>query len=115
VVQAPDGTIGTVASSSKKDAEPATGQVEGFVLQLGVADVTASKQFYVDQGFEVAQSYGRRYVEMGTGVIKLALYRRSSLAKTAGVSAEGTGSHRLSVGSDVGPFTDPDGFVWERT
>jgi hypothetical protein len=34
-------------------------------------------------------------------------------AKVAGVSADGTGSHRLTVGSDAGLFTDLDGFVWK--
>jgi predicted lactoylglutathione lyase len=112
-VQAPDGTIWTVASSSKKDTGPATGEIDEFVLQLGVADVAASKQFYVDRGFDVAKSYGRRYVALDTGPVNLALYKRRALAKVAGVSDEGTGSHRLIIGSDAGPFTDPDGFVWE--
>lgn len=35
------------------------------------------------------------------------------VAKDAGVSSDGTGSHRLMIGSDAGPFTDPDGFAWE--
>ncbi|WP_199435030.1 glyoxalase [Qaidamihabitans albus] len=115
VVQAPDGTIWTVASLSKKDTGLATRRVDDVVLQLGVADVAASKRLYVDRGFAVAKSYGRRYVELGTpsSPVKLALYRRRALAKVAGVSAEGTGSHRLAIGSDAGPFTDPDGFVWE--
>jgi hypothetical protein len=30
-----------------------------------------------------------------------------------GVAPDGTGSHRLTIGSDAGPFTDPDGFAWE--
>jgi predicted lactoylglutathione lyase len=113
VVQSPDGTILTVASSAKKDTGPATRQIDEIVLQLGVADVAASKRFYVDRGFAVAKSYGRRYVEFDTGPIKLTLHKRRALAKVAGVSADGTGSHRLTVGSDAGPFTDPDGFVWE--
>ena len=115
VVQAPDGTIWTVASSAKKDTGPATRQIDQFVLQLGVADVAASKRFYVDRGFAVAKSYGRRYIEFGpsSSPVKLTLYKRRALAKVAGVSADGTGSHRLMVGSDAGPFTDPDGFVWE--
>jgi predicted lactoylglutathione lyase len=113
VVQAPDGTIVTVASSSKKDTGPATGQIDAIVLQLGVVDVAASKRFYVDRGLTVAKSYGRRYVEFDTGPVKLTLYKRRALAKVAGVSPDGTGSHRLIVGSDAGPFTDPDGFVWE--
>jgi len=36
-----------------------------------------------------------------------------ALAKDAGLSPDGTGSHRLTIGSDCGPFTDPDGFAWE--
>jgi len=112
VVQAPDGTIWTVASSAKKDTGPATRQIDELVLQLGVADVAASKRFYVDRGFALAKSYRRRYVEFDTGPVKLTLYKRRGLAKVAGVSADGTGSHRLTVGSDAGPFTDPDGFVW---
>jgi catechol 2,3-dioxygenase-like lactoylglutathione lyase family enzyme len=114
-LQAPDGTICTLASSSKKDTGPATRHIDQVVLQLGVADVAASKRFYVDRGLEVGKSYGRRYVEFATASspIKLALLKRRALAKTAGVDQEGTGSHRIVVGSDAGPFTDPDGFAWE--
>lgn len=114
-VRTPDGTILTVASASKKDTGPATRQVDDVVLQLGVEDVAASKEFYVARGFGVAKSYGRRYVELDTGPsrVDLSLYRRRALAKVAGVPEDGTGSHRLTVTSDAGPFTDPDGFVWE--
>ncbi|MFP3914028.1 MAG: glyoxalase [Actinomycetota bacterium] len=112
-VQAPDGTILTVASSAKKNTGPASRQIDELVLQLGVADVSASKRFYADRGLEVAQSYGRRYVEFESGPVKLALYKRRALAKLAGVPAQGSGSHRMAVGSEAGPFTDPDGFVWE--
>lgn len=112
-VQAPDGTIWTVASSSKKDTGPATRQVDAIVLQLGVTDVAASKQFYLDHGLTAAKSFGSRYVELDTGPIKLTLNKRGSLAKTAGVSPDGAGSHRLLIGSDAGAFTDPDGFAWE--
>lgn len=113
VVQAPDGTIWTIASSSKKDTGPPTRQIDAIVLQLGATDVAASKQFYLDHGLTVAKSYGSRYVELDTGPVKLALNKRGALAKTAGVSPDGTGSHRLLIGSDAGAFTDPDGFVWE--
>jgi predicted lactoylglutathione lyase len=113
VVQSPDGTIVTVASSAKKDTGPATREIDEIVLQLEVADVAASKRFYVQRGFAVAKSFGRRWVEFDTGPIKLTLLKRRALAKVAGVSADGTGSHRLAVGSDAGPFTDPDGIVWE--
>ncbi|MGP4024499.1 glyoxalase [Actinomadura sp. 3N407] len=114
VVQAPDGTIWTVASSKKKDTDPATREIDDIVLQLGVADVAESKRFYVDRGLAVTKSYGRKYVEFATpsSPIKLSLYKRGALAKVAGVAPGGTGSHRLVIGSDAGPFTDPDGFVW---
>ncbi|MGX1886613.1 glyoxalase [Streptomyces sp. NPDC055287] len=115
VVQAPDGAIWKVATSAKKDTGPATGKIDEIVLLLGVADVAASKRFYVDQGLAVGKSFGRVYVEFaaGAGPVKLALYRRRALAKDAGVSPDGTGSHRLMIGGAAGPLTDPDGFAWE--
>ena len=75
------------------------------MLLLGVADVAASKRFYVDRGLAVAKSFGRKYVEFAaaSGPVKLALYRRRALAKDAGVSPDGTGSHRLIIGGDAGP------------
>jgi uncharacterized glyoxalase superfamily protein PhnB len=117
VVRAPDGAIWKVATSSKKDTGPATRQIDDIVLLLGVADVVASKRFYVDHGLTVGKSFGRVYVEFaaGSGPVKLALYRRRALAKDAGVSPDGTGSHRLVIGGDAGPFTDPDGFAWEAS
>ncbi|WP_114907981.1 glyoxalase [Ornithinimicrobium murale] len=116
-VQAPDGTIWTFASSTKKDIGPATGEIESFVLLLGVADVRASKQFYVDRGLAVARSFGGKYAEfdMPDSPVTLALNGRRALAKNAGVSAEGEGSHRLVVTGDPGPCTDPDGFIWEAS
>ena len=115
VVQAPDGTIWKVATSSKKETGPATRQVDSVVLLLGVADVKATKQFYVDRGLSVGKSYGSKYVEFDTppSSVKLALYGRRAAAKDAGVSADGSGSHRIVIGGDVGTFTDPDGFEWE--
>ena len=115
VVQAPDGTIWKVATSAKKDTGPATRDIDDIVLLLGVADVAASKRFYVDRGLAVAKSFGRRYVEFAaaSSPVKFALYGRRALAKDAGVSPDGTGSHRLAIGSDAGPFTDPDGFAWQ--
>jgi catechol 2,3-dioxygenase-like lactoylglutathione lyase family enzyme len=115
VVQAPDGALWKVATSSKKDCGPATRQVDDVVLLLGVADVKASKQFYVDRGMAVAKSFGSKYVEFESPAshVKLALYGRRAAAKDAGVSPDGTGSHRIVIGGDAGTFTDPDGFPWE--
>lgn len=115
VVEAPDGSIWKVATSSKKNKGPASRDVDQIVLLLGAADVPASKRFYLDRGLTVARSFARTYVEFaGSSTdVKLALYRRRALAKDAGVSPEGSGSHRLAIGSAAGPFTDPDGFAWE--
>ncbi|MGW5666601.1 glyoxalase [Micromonospora sp. NPDC003776] len=114
VVQAPDGAIWKVATSAKKDTGPATRRIDDVVLLLGVADVKASKQFYVDRGLAVAKSFGSKYVEFATAEssIKLALYGRRAAAKDAGVSPDGTGSHRIVIGGDAGSFTDLDGFAW---
>jgi len=115
VVQAPDGSIWKVATSAKKDTGPATRQIDQIVLLLGVADMAATKRFYVDRGLTVAKSFGRKYAEFAapSGSVKLALYGRRALAKDAGVPPEGTGSHRLVIDGDAGAFTDPDGFAWE--
>ncbi|MCQ4118613.1 glyoxalase [Rhodococcus tibetensis] len=114
VVQGPDGAIWKVATSSKKNTGPATLHAEDLVLLLGVDDVKASKQFYLDHGLEVTRSFGRKYAEFATGPnVKLALYGRRALAKDAGLSPEGTAAHQIIIGSDAGFFTDPDGFRWE--
>jgi uncharacterized glyoxalase superfamily protein PhnB len=114
-VQAPDGTIWKIATSAKKDTGPATKEFDSLVLLLGVADVAATKRYYLDQGLSVDKSFGSKYVQFtaGQGAITLGLYKRKALAKDAGVAPEGTGSHRIAIGSTTGPFTDPDGFTWE--
>lgn len=114
-LQAPDGAIWKVATSKKKNSGPASRQIDQFVLLLGAEDVGASKQFYIDHGLTVTRSFGRKYVEFAaeSSPVKLVLYDRRALAKDAGVSPDGTGSHRLMIGSDGKAFTDPDGFAWE--
>jgi hypothetical protein len=116
VVRAPDGAIWKVATSAKKNTGPATRDVDQMVLLLGVADVLASKRWYVDHGLSVARSFGRRYVEFAGehDAVTLALYGYRALAKDAGVAPEGTGSHRIVVGADIGSSTDPDGFAWRQ-
>jgi catechol 2,3-dioxygenase-like lactoylglutathione lyase family enzyme len=117
VVQAPDGAIWKVATSSKKDKGPATRQVDEVVLLLGVDDVKASKAFYVERGLEVGKSFGSKYVEFkapDNANVKLALYGRKALAKDAGVAPEGSGARRIVINTNNnGAFTDPDGFSWE--
>ncbi|MEU7137848.1 glyoxalase [Nocardia sp. NPDC046473] len=115
VIQAPDGAIWKVATSAKKDTGPATRAIDDFVVLLGVDKVKATKQFYVDRGLTVGKSFGSKYVEFEAPAssVKLALYGRKAAAKDAGVDPEGAGSHRIVLGSGIGPCADPDGFVWE--
>lgn len=117
VVQAPDGTVWKIATSSKKSTGPTSRAVDDVVLLLGVDDVKATKQFYVDHGLVVAKSFGSRYVEFDAAgsAVKLALYTRRAAAKDAGIAPDGSGSHRVLIHSDAGAFTDPDGFVWQQT
>lgn len=113
VVQAPDGAIWKIATSAKKDSGPATKHIDQIALLLAASDVAESKRYYLERGFTVAKSFGK-YVEFDApeDSIKCALYGRRALAKDAGVSAEGEGSHRLLIKSSAGQFTDPDGFNW---
>lgn len=114
-IQSPDGTIWKLASSAKKNTGPASRTVDDVVLLLGVADVKATKEFYVGRGLRVAKSFGSKYVEFDTAGsrVKLALYSRRAAAKDVGVPADGSGSHRIVISGDAGTFTDPDGFTWE--
>jgi catechol 2,3-dioxygenase-like lactoylglutathione lyase family enzyme len=114
VVQAPDGTIWKVASSSKKNTRPASRSIDRIVVLLGVEDVAATKRFYVDHGVEVGKSFGRKYVEftLPASAIQLGLYGRRALAEDAGVAPEGTGSHGIVIGGDIGASSDLDGFAW---
>lgn len=112
-VRAPDGAVWNIATSSKKDAAPASRAIQNVVLLLGAADVKASKAFYVERGIRVGKSFGS-YVDFETseGSIGLGLYKRAALAKSAGISPEGSGSHRIVIGGALGEQTDPDGFIW---
>lgn len=114
VVQAPDGAIWKLATSAKKDSASISREFEHIVLLIGAADVSASKRFYVERGLTVGKSFGS-YVDfkLGSSPIGFGLYKRAALAKDGGVPPEGSGSHRLAVNSDLGAFTDPDGFAWE--
>ena len=91
VVQAPDGTIWKVATSSKKETGPATRDVDDVVLLLGVADVKATKRFYVERGLAIGKSFGSKYVEfdLAGSPVKLALYGRRAAAKDAGIAPDG--------------------------
>ena len=115
VVEDADGVVWKLASSAKKDTQPATREIGDIVLLIGAADLGASKRFYVEHGLTVKRSFPGRYAEFDApqGAIKLALYPgRAGLAKDAGVSPDGDGPHGIVVHSTSGEFTDPDGFSW---
>lgn len=117
VFESADGTIWKVSTAATDDTDTATDAIERIVLLLGVASVSASKEFYVGQGLTIAKDYGDKYVEFerGSGTVTLALYERGNLARDFGVAPEGTGAHRLAIGVDAKPFVDPDGFAWEQS
>ena len=83
-------------------------------VTLQVADPATAETFYAERGFTASKNFGRRYAEYDTGPITFTLNKRAALAKSAGVAVDGDGSHRLVVNSSLGPFTDPDGFSWQR-
>ena len=112
-VQAPDGAIWNIATSNKKDTGPASRAIESIVLLLGAEKVSESRRFYTDRGFAVKKSFGS-YVDFDTpeNSIGLGLYKRAALAKSVGVDAAGSGSHRLVINGDRAGIADPDGFAW---
>lgn len=112
VLRTPDGAIWKIASSSKKNTGAPLRTVEDVVMLIGAGDIATSKAFYTDHGFEVAKSFGRKYVEFAGGPITLALYGRKAAAKDAGVHPEGEGAHRIRLFTGTATFTDPDGFVY---
>ncbi len=115
VVQDSDGVVWKLATSAKKDKAPATREIGDLVLLIGASDLGASKRFYVEHGLTVKRSFPGRYAEFDApeGGIKLALYPgRAGLAKDAGVSADGDGTHGIVVHGTTGEFIDPDGFSW---
>ena len=87
-----------VATSSKKDTGPATRDVDDVVLLLGVADVKASKQFYVERGLAVAQELRqqvRRVRHPGLAGQAGALRAPGRSPRTPASPPDGTGSHRI--------------------
>jgi predicted lactoylglutathione lyase len=113
VVQDADGVVWKLATSSKKEKGLPARQIDRVVLLLGASDLKASKKFYVRRDLEVKRSFPGKYVEFNSGAVMLALYPgRDGVAKEAGVSPDGDGLHGITVDSDAGAFTDPDGFVW---
>lgn len=116
VLRDPWGAIWKIATSKKKQTGPVTREVDSVNIGIGVADVAATKQFYIDRGLTVAKSFGRKYVEFEApgDSVSLSLYSRKFAAKTSFVDQEGSGSHRVVLSGDAGTFTDPDGFEWEE-
>jgi catechol 2,3-dioxygenase-like lactoylglutathione lyase family enzyme len=79
-------------------------------VTLEVADPTAAEQFY-SAAFGLGS--GGQVRVRASNAPTTGFRGRRALAKDAGVSPAGTGSHRLVIGSDACSFADPDGFVWE--
>ena len=92
-------------------------RVDDVVLLLGVDDVEASKQFYVDRGLAVAKSFGGKYVEFDAADVagQAGPLQAACPGQGRRRPPDGTGSHRIVIVGAAGPFTDPDGFAWEAT
>lgn len=105
VVPAPDGTIFKVTTEATKDTGPPTRDIDGIVLIPGVADMAGSKHFYVDHGLTVAKSFASKYAKFDAepGAIKLSLYKRSGLAKDAGVTPQAPAPTGSSSAAMPGP------------
>src|SRR5262249_36002663 len=95
----------------KKDTGPAARHIDEVVLLLGVADVAASKGSTSIAGW---RSRGALGVSTSSSPRHQAPSSwRSTGAERSPRTPDGSGSHRLMIRSDAGPFTDPDGLVWE--
>ncbi len=85
----------------------------GAALDGGATPLKPAKKGFWGYGGVVQAPDGTIWKVATSSPVKLALYGRSAAAKDAGVPPDGTGSHRIVIDSDTGPFTDPDGFAWE--
>ena len=104
-----------VATSAKKDTGPATKEIDQIVLLLGVADVGASKRFYVDRGLTVGKAL-RQHVrrvrvalECGQAGALQGAARSPRTPGTRKTAAARTGSSSTATQS---AHTDPNEFAW---
>jgi uncharacterized glyoxalase superfamily protein PhnB len=101
----PDGYLWKVASnkrprSSARLAEAAQRTVKPreIAVTLGVEDFKRVKAFYKSLGCPIDKSFGSfATFALGDRSSTLGLYRRETLAKDAGVSADGTGFHGFTM------------------
>ena len=95
VYRAPDGALWKLAAASKKNTAPAGSPIAPTetAIYLGVARPTTSKVFYEALGMSVDRDYGDKFVDftITPGYCRLGLLPRESLAKDAGVDANGNG------------------------
>ena len=80
-------------------------------VTLEVPDPTAA------DAFELGPRIGVRASAVETTgfrgfTMSLVVSQPSTVDSLIGTALD-TGSHRIVIGGDAGPFTDPDGFVWE--
>ncbi|MDQ1574153.1 MAG: hypothetical protein QOH44_1712 [Actinomycetota bacterium] len=98
---------------------PTTG-FRGFALSLIVSQPSTIRSLFdsaIAAGATMLKPVEKSLWGYG-GVVRApdgSIWKVATSAKkdAAGVSRDGTGSHRLVICSDAGTFADPDGFVWE--
>lgn len=91
--------------------EPSTG-FRGYTLSIVAAqpnDVDAFVDTSLSAGATVVTPVKKSLWGYG-GVVQAP---DGAIWKVAGADPTGMGSHRITIVSDGGAFTDPDGFVWD--
>ena len=77
--------------------------IESIILE--VPDPTAAHTFYEAFGVRASQTPASGF--RGFTLSLVVSQPDGTIWKVA------TSSHRIAIGTDGGPFTDPDGFAWE--
>jgi len=98
-----DALVGTARDAGATTIKPVTKSLWGYGGVVRAPDGTIWK---------IATSAKKDTGPATRQIDDIVLLLGVALAKDAGVPPEGTGSHRIAITSDAGPFTDPDGLAW---
>lgn len=71
------------------------------LITLGVADLARSRAFYEKLGFKASSVGGDGVVFFQIGALALSLFPRESLARDAGVAADGSGFRAITLAHNV--------------
>lgn len=71
------------------------------LITLGVADLARARAFYEKLGFKASSVGGDGVVFFQIGALALSLFPRESLARDAGVAADGSGFRAITLAHNV--------------